>query len=157
MKKCILFCLFIISESIPAQVYTMRNKDENIPLYILNEVEKMGIDENPILTELEGKYFNAIFQISRAEFDFNGKKVAFLTGNIGNVESNKKKYFTAERQRLEISNDSCSHYWGTLYVFDITQKEKSGGYDAAIVDINKKMNSTQEIVNRLRRLRKKNP
>ena len=40
MKKCILFCLFIISESIPAQVYTMRNKDENIPLYILNEVEK---------------------------------------------------------------------------------------------------------------------
>ena len=66
MKKCILFCFFmmIISENMMAQVYRMINKYENIPQCILSEVEKMGVDESSTLTELEGKYFNAIDQKS---------------------------------------------------------------------------------------------
>ena len=155
MKKCILFCLFmmIIGENMLAQVYRMINKYENIPQCILSEVEKMGVDENSTLTELEGKYFNAISQISRTEFDLSGKKVAFFIGNIGSVKSNKKKYFIGERERLKAANDSCSYYFGTLYVFDITQKEESGGYDAAIVGLSKKMNSIQDVVKRMKCLR----
>ena len=60
--------MMIISENMMAQVYRMINKYENIPQCILSEVEKMGVDESSTLTELEGKYFNAISQISRTEF-----------------------------------------------------------------------------------------
>jgi hypothetical protein len=153
MKKYILFPIFllIINTKILAQVYHLINKYENIPQCILNNIDKMGMDENCLLTELEGKYFNALSLIEETEFDMSGKKVAFFTGNIGSIKSNKKKYFIEERERLKVVDYSTSHYFGTLYIFNATKEEESGGYDAAIVYGSKKLNSIKDIVKRLKK------
>jgi hypothetical protein len=152
MKKYIIFCLLsIISTNMLAQVYLIKNKYENIPPNILSDIDKMGVDDDVFLTELEGKYFNAISGISEKEFNFYGKKVAFFTGNIGSIKSDKKKYFTGERAGLKTIDYSCSIFFGFLYIFDAVQKEKSGGYDAAIVYGSKKKNSMKEVVKRLKK------
>lgn len=133
-----------------AQMYHMKNKYANIPKNILNDIDKMGMDDSLFLTEQEGKYCNAISGISKKEFDFHDKKVAFFTGNIGSIKINKKRYFTIERERLKMADDSISYYFGTLYIFDTSQK-KSCGYDAAIVYMSKKLNSIKEMVKRLKK------
>jgi len=152
MKKYILFYLFLIiaSENLMAQVYRMITKYENIPHCILSKIGEMGMDESPVLTELEGKYFNAIVQNAGGKIDLCGKKTAFFTGNIGGIQSNKKKYFMAERERLKTGNDSSSYYFGTLYVLNASQKEESGGYDAVIVGLSKKISTIQEVVKKMR-------
>jgi hypothetical protein len=111
----------------------------------------MGMCESWLLTELEGKYFNALSQIEETEFDMPDKKVAFFTGNTGSIKSNKKKYFIRERESLKVADYSISHYFGTLYVFNAEQKAESGGYDAAIVYGSKKLNSIKEVVKWLKK------
>ena len=73
-----------------AQVYHMQQRSfKNIPDCVLNNINKMGIDDNPLLTELEGEYFNALYQVPDKEFNLSGKKVAFFTGSLGKTKSNK--------------------------------------------------------------------
>lgn len=113
----------------------MVNKFENIPNDILSNVDKMGVDESLFLTELEGRYFNALYQIEKQDFNLCGKKVTFLTGNTGKAICNKKRYLGFEKNALESSSSPCH---GALYIFNAAQKEKTGGYDAAIVFWTKK-------------------
>ncbi|GHU64360.1 hypothetical protein FACS1894123_08880 [Bacteroidia bacterium] len=155
MKKYVLLCfvLLIISTNMSAQVYHMRNKYENIPTEILNNIDKMGMDECLFLTELEGKYFNALSNIDEEEFNFCGKKVAFFKGNVGSIKINKKIYFINERARLKVTDYSCIDYFGVLYIFNAEQKAESGGYDAAIVYVSKKLNSIEEVIKRLKNQR----
>jgi hypothetical protein len=134
-----------------AQIYHLINKYENIPQNILNDIDKMGIDESWLLTELEGKYFNALSKTDEIKFNMSGKKIAFFTGNVGSIKSNKKKYFIEERAGLKVADHSISHYFGTLYIFNVTQKVESGGYDAVIVYGSKKLNSIKEMVKRLKK------
>ncbi len=129
-----------------AQVYMLKNKLENIPKSVLNNIDKMGLDESLTLTELEGEYFNAISNIDKKEFDFCEKKIAFLTGNVGSIKSNKKAFFLTERLRTNY-NDTV--WFGFLYIFDTVQKKESGGYDAAIVSSNKKRLSTEKVMKRV--------
>ncbi|AIJ34622.1 hypothetical protein EG14_00485 [Porphyromonas gingivalis] len=42
-------------------------------------------------------------------------------------------------------------YFGTLYVFTLSQKKESGGYDAAVVYGSKKLNTTQEVTKKIKR------
>jgi hypothetical protein len=135
-----------------AQEYFMRNKFENIPQNILSNIDKMGMGECLSLTELEGQYFNALYQVAEKEFDMSGKNVGFLTGNIGKNKSNKKIYFEGERSRLELNR---SPLFGKLYIFNAAQKEENGGYDAAIVYYTKKLLSIRDVVKRLKRNDKK--
>jgi hypothetical protein len=102
------------------------------------------------LTELEGKYCNSISGISEEKFNFCSKKIAFFKGNIGSIKINKEIYFSIERERLKMANDSSLHYFGTLYIFDVDQKRESGGYDATIVYRSKKLNTIEEIIKRLK-------
>ena len=149
MKKYILFLilLLIISTQMSAQVYHLMNKYENIPKNILNDIHKMGMDESLILTELEGKYFNAISNIDEKEFNFYGKKIAFLTGNVGSIKSVKKEYFLTERLR---TNYTDTVWFGTLYIFDAVQKKESGGYDAAIVSDSKKKLKISKVIKNIK-------
>jgi len=130
-----------------AQVYHLINKLENIPQNILNDIDKMGMDESLILTELEGEYFNAISNIDEKEFNFCRKKIAFFTGNVGTIKSSKKEYFSTERLRLDY-NDTI--HFGTLYIFDAVQKKESGGYDAAIVCDSKKKLKISKVVKNIK-------
>jgi hypothetical protein len=128
----------------------MINKYENIPQNILSNIDEMGMEDGLLLSELEGKYLNVISGISERKFSFCGKKVAFYTGNVGSIKSDKKKYFTGEKTRLKVADYDCSIYFGVLYIFDTVQKEESSGYDAAIVYGSKKLNSIKEVVKRLK-------
>jgi hypothetical protein len=103
---------------------------ENIPKGILEHLDNMGMDKFPLVNSYESDYLNVIFKDSRKDFDFAGKKVGFITGSTGNTISNKKKYFDSEKDRFY---HKYSPNGGTLYVFNESQKEKSGGYDAVIV------------------------
>lgn len=154
MKKYIIFCIFsIFSFNMLAQVYRMSNKYKNIPQDILNNIDKMGMDDSLFLTELEGKYCNAIAGISEKDFNFSKSKVAFFDGKIGSIRINKKIYFTMERDYLRGGVDSTSRYFGTLYIFNTAQKRESGGYAAAIVGLSKKLLSTKEVIKQLKEKR----
>jgi hypothetical protein len=131
-----------------AQKYFMRNKFENIPQKILSNINEMGMDECLLLTELEGQYFNALYQVEEKEFNLSGKKVGFLTGNTGKTKTNKKMYFIAERHRL---NSNYSPNAGTLYIFTAEQKTESGGYDAAIVYWSKILLTVEQVIKRLKK------
>ena len=133
-----------------AQVHHMQQRDfKHIPVEILNNISEMGRDDNLLLTELEGKYFNALYQIDEKEYSLSNKKVFFFTGSLGKTKSNKKDYFIIERDRFRF-NDYYSPNVGTLYIFDAIQKAESGGYDAAIVYWSKRLVPIKEVVKRLK-------
>ena len=148
MRRYILFCFWLImSTSMIAQVYVVTKSFDYIPKEILNDIDKMGVDGYLSLTDLEGKYINAIFQVE-ADINLSGKKVCFLTGNIGTNKSDKKTYFMIERRRVH--SNSSPHY-SVVYALNATQKERSGGYDGAIVYGSKKFLSVKEVIKRLRK------
>ena len=150
MKKYIIslyFLLLIVSPNMLAQVYYPWNRSKNIPDSVLNNIDKMGIDDNLLLTELEGEYFNALYQVPDKEFNLSGKKVAFFTGSLGKTESNKVEYFIIEKNRLKCNYSPSP---GTLYIFNATQKAESGGYDAAIVYWSKTVFTIEDVVKRLK-------
>jgi flavodoxin len=102
-------------------------KYSEIPKEILKNLDKMGVDTKPLLNKYESAYFNVLFKDSLNRFDFTNKNIAFL---LAGSKSSKKKYFDNERERFHNESTTIS---STVYIFNTTQKEKSGGYDAAIV------------------------
>lgn len=121
----------------------VRNFNE-IPKETLEQLDKMGVDDSPLLNNYESTYFNAIFKDSLKGFDFTGKKVGFIHSG---ARSNKKEYFDLEKDRFNRKNTPNR---GTLYIFDETQKEKSGGYDAAIVYRSKVLIPVDKVIKRLK-------
>lgn len=116
----------------------------DIPKDILNQLDKMGVDGSSMLNSYESAYFNVVFKENLNGFDFTGKKVGFIHSG---AKSNKKEYFDLEKDRFNRNNTPNR---GTLYIFDATQKEESGGYDAAIVYWSKRLIPIQDIVKRLK-------
>lgn len=115
----------------------------DIPKDILEQLDKMGIDDSPMLSSHESAYFNEVFKENLNGFDFTGKKVGFI--ERGGIR-NKKKYFDLEKDRFSRKETPNG---GTLYIFDETQKKESGGYDAAIVYWSKILIPIQDVVSRL--------
>ena len=90
----------------------------DVPQELLNNLNKMGVNNSPILNEQEGQFLNLVFQTDSIEINLVGKKVAFL--------GSKKEYFEVTRK------DSIIVGGSDLYIFSDVQKIESGGYDAAI-------------------------
>ncbi|WP_071147564.1 hypothetical protein [Bacteroides ihuae] len=126
MTKILSICIiFLLSANLFGQIRSF----EDIPKDVLKHLDKMGMDKSPIVNSPESDYFNMIFKDSRKDFDFEGKKVGFVTGSTGKRISNKHDYFDIEKKRFL---HTYSPNGGILYLFDESQKEKSGGYDAVI-------------------------
>jgi hypothetical protein len=102
----------------------------DIPKDLLEQLDKMGVDNLPLLNCCESAYLNVIFEKSRKNFDFTDKKIGFITGSNGKTVCSKKEYFDLERNRF---NHNSTPNNGTLYVFNAAQKAESGGYDAVII------------------------
>lgn len=120
----------------------VRNFSE-IPKDLLENMDKMGIDNSSILNEYEGRYFNFIFKIDPQDFNLVGKKVGFLGSKID--------YFKNARSP---DRNSTTVGGSSLYIFDATQKAETGGYDAAIVYWSKRKMSAQDVIKRLKNLQK---
>jgi hypothetical protein len=116
----------------------VRNFSE-IPNDLLDNLDKMGIDTSLILNEYEGKYLNFIFKIDPQDFNLVGTKVGFSRSKID--------YFGDTRERFY--RNSTTVGGSSLYIFNATQKEESGGYDAAITYWNKFVIPSKEVIKRL--------
>ncbi|ERJ85382.1 hypothetical protein HMPREF1989_01668 [Porphyromonas gingivalis F0566] len=120
--KSILILLFAIFSNTcgVAQIYHMTNKYSDIPQAVLNNIDKIGIDESPLLSPQEAECIRSLLS---EEIDMSGKKLAFLTGNTGSIRGNKKDFFDIIRKNLKGGDCSRLRYFGTLYVFTLSQKK----------------------------------
>jgi hypothetical protein len=143
--KNLLIMLIILSLSI-SLVGQVRNFND-IPKDLLEQLNKMGVDNLPLLNCCESAYFNVIFEKSRKGFDFTDKKIGFITGSSGKTVCSKKEYFDLERNRF---NRNSTPNNGTLYIFNAEQTTASGGYDGAIVYWSKFVIPIEEVVKRLK-------
>ncbi|MBQ0058145.1 MAG: hypothetical protein KBT20_10860 [Bacteroidales bacterium] len=144
MKNLLLFIMFSYTTISFGQVSNFAD----IPKALLENIGNLGINDSLLLNTQESIYFNCIFEKSRNDFDFTEKKIAFLTGSSGNDKSTKRDYFNLEKYQYVHNFPPNS---GELYVFNEEQKEKSGGYDAAIVYWCKVIMTKEKVVERLRR------
>ncbi len=123
MKQIVIILMLFSCMSLSGQVRYFKD----IPAELLNQLDKMGVDDTSVIDSLEGAYFNESYKDSLKGFDFIGKKVGFLTGGS---KSYKSEFFNSEKEQYRISSTASV---SVLYVFNEAQKQESGGYDAAIV------------------------
>lgn len=101
-------------------------ESSSAPTSLTEQLDKMGIDDSPILNEYESDYLNFFYPDSISRFDFAGKKIGFMCNRL---ISNKQDYF--KDVRLQLNNNA--KVMSFLVLFDDSQKIESGGYDAFIV------------------------
>lgn len=120
---------------------------ENIPKDILDCLTEVGKNTVSTLNVCESKYLNYRFQKDKGTFDFCSKKVAFLKGNTGTVQSAKKDFFDKEKYFISIKG-FLPLGSGQLIIFN-ENEAKQVGYEAVIVSSSKKLLSTKEVIKRL--------
>lgn len=130
-----------MNENIFGQRHELHTRNfSEIPISLLKNIHKMGMDNSFVINEYEGKYLNFIFKINPQTFNLAGKKVHFLVS--------KKDYFTdtrcPDRKNTIVGGSS-------LYIFNSAQKSESGGYDAAITYWDKYVVPIDEVINRLKK------
>ncbi|MCG8410275.1 MAG: hypothetical protein MI739_03215 [Bacteroidales bacterium] len=141
MKYIVLIIMALTFTTLSGQV---RNFNE-IPEDILVNLDKMGINNTPLLDSCESAYFNVIFKDHLDGFDFTNNKIGFLSAGS---KWNKQEYFEEERMRFYDNSTTIS---SILYVFDASQKKESGGYDAAIVSWSKFLLPVDKVVKKLKK------
>ena len=112
----------------------------DIPKEFLEQLEKMGVDNSPLLNGYESEYLNVVFKDSLNGFDFLRKKIGFICSG----ENSKFLYFDMQKKHILDKNNICNN--GHLYVFNTSQKEESGGYDGAIVYWSKRIVPIEKII-----------
>ena len=91
-------------------------------------LSECGIDNNPKLTQAESEYLNEYLAEKRNGFDFNDKKVIFVTGNSGNRIGTKKEYFDYINKWREKDSKIVTG----IDILTTDQKLKSNGYDVIL-------------------------
>jgi hypothetical protein len=103
-------------------------------------------DSSSFLNEAESKMLDKIFETIRKDFVFTDKKIGFIEIS---GERGKASYFDMQKKHLDDKNYPCDN--GMLYIFNASQKEESGGYDAAIVYWSKFVIPIEKVIERLKR------
>ena len=114
---------------------------KDIPAELLSKLGEMGKDTSSALNDYESKYLDFIFKLDTDSFSLAGKKVGFL--------GNKKAFFKDERERFLRGEDGVGGCG--LYIFNATQKEESGGYDAAIMYWSKFILPIEKVIEKLKK------
>jgi len=92
--------------------------------------ENCGIDDNPMLTEVEAMFLNEYLknQVRQKGFDFNNKRIVFVTGSNGRTLGSKSAYFYDIRIWKETYNSKIA---SSLIVLS-EQDKTEYGYDAIL-------------------------
>lgn len=90
-------------------------------------IDTLGIDNDPLLTKSESDYLNSRFAGVRGKFDFEGKRVLFLTGSAGSRVMPKRDYFADVERWMEVSDEIAT----SLFVLKDEERSVSG-YDAIV-------------------------
>lgn len=116
---------------------------------ILECIEEIGKDSIPTLNVCESFIMNYMYYYDKDTFDFGGKRVAFLKGNMGTLRSNKKEYFDRLKQYVQSKGilPTCPDQ---LIILD-KNEVKLLGYDAVIVSLSKKYLTSKDVIKRLRK------
>lgn len=93
----------------------------------LAQVDTLGLDDDPLLTQAEADYLNDKFESQRGQFDFQNKRIAFVTGSAGSKFIAKQEYFSDVRQWAENDSEVVS----SLYILTEGERQASG-YDAIV-------------------------
>jgi hypothetical protein len=145
--KQIFIILGVVLFNMPLMGQEKTTKD--MPKDILDCLPEMGKDVTSTLNVCESKFLNFCFQKDRGDFNFCGKKMAFLEGNIGTIASTKAKYFATEKRLIH--EDIYPIPRGQLIVFNKAEAKETG-YDAVFISYNKKGNITSsKAVKRLKK------
>ena len=67
---------------------------DDMPKEVIDNFDRMGIDNNLLLNDYEADYLNCIFKSCRGNFDFKGKRVDFSAPGVSKVS-----FFKGERNR----------------------------------------------------------
>jgi hypothetical protein len=121
--------------------YRLVHYFKDIPDELLSKLGEMGKDTSSALNDYESKYLDFIFKLDTDSFSLAGKKVGFL--------GSKKAFFKDERERFLRGEDGVGGCG--LYIFNATQKEESGGYDAAIMYWSKFILPIEKVIERLKK------
>lgn len=92
------------------------------------ETNNVGQDNNPTLNENEAKFLNDYFSESRGTFDFQDKKVVFVSGSTGKTYITKRDYF----DNINKWNETNSRIATSLIILTEKEKKESGDYDAIL-------------------------
>ena len=92
------------------------------------DLEK-GIDNNPILNKAESDYFDTYLKNQRLDFDFNKKKTAFISLDLGISLRSKNDYF---KYYCKISETADSRGI-KMIVLDSIQRQETNGFDVLIL------------------------
>ena len=91
-------------------------------------LSECGIDNNPKLTQVESEYLNVYLTEKRNGFDFNDKKVIFITGNSGNRIGTKKEYF----DYIKKWDEKNARVATGIEILTEKEKMESDGYDVIV-------------------------
>ncbi|MBQ3634968.1 MAG: hypothetical protein II951_05055 [Bacteroidales bacterium] len=117
-------------------------KDFNdIPADFLNQFNRMGVDSSSILNYYEAQYLSFIFGVDTSDINLFGAKVGFLGSKI--------LFFAAEKDRFYRGVNSGVGGSG-LYIFNSSQKQESGGYDAVVTYWSKIAIPIEDVVIRMK-------
>ena len=113
-------------------------------------LDKCGIDNNPILTPYESDFLNKYMSKNQIKnFDFSEKKIVFITNTSGQNFGTKSEYFNAIKEWDKNGNKISTG----LIVLNEKEKIDSGGYDAIVTYWVKKFTTRRKrkIVKKLQR------
>jgi hypothetical protein len=92
-------------------------------------IDSALIDNNIKLNKYESDFLNDYLKAQRDTFDFSQKSIVFITGSSGSIIGNKKDYF---EDINKWDKDYNSKIATSLIIFNDSEKEMSGGYDAIL-------------------------
>lgn len=90
-------------------------------------VDSLGIDI--LLNVRESMYLNEAFSKTRADFNFEKKKIGFFVGSSNYRLWTKQEYFESVKGALK-NNATMQHQ---LLILNEDEKVRSGGYDAFVI------------------------
>ncbi|MBQ6962212.1 MAG: hypothetical protein IJP79_00690 [Paludibacteraceae bacterium] len=115
----------------------------------IEHIEELGKDSSNVLNNLEGTYLNCRFKRRRGNFDFTGKSIVFLNGDVGKAQTIKKVFFDRERNIIHTQGYSISGA-EQLIIFD-NEEAKLAGCDAVIIELGTKPISRKNVIKRLKK------
>jgi len=118
MKACLI--LFILLSNI---CYAQLNPDS------------LGMDIDPVLNDVEARYFNISLGQWRGDFNFREKKIGLFEGEGGKRLVTKQDYFIGWGKLHLEKGDFGSNQ---IIILDEEEKVFSGGYDVIVISWSKK-------------------
>lgn len=116
------------------------------------QADSLGVDNSPLLNAQESAFFNKRFEKERGDFDFAGKKAAFISGGNAGTPSDKISYFSDVKEWREKHDRDISSY----VIFLSDDERKLCGYDVFVTRWSMVLMSTKKKARHIERLIKEN-